>query len=396
MDIGDASEDLLRAALVNRASDLAILSIHRLVQSAVQKRLSESENIKYFDAVVHMLCWGFPDHSSTDIGHQIAAWARFGGYLYESEIYIVAREMVEQAISTFQDKTSLEYASAIDLGGLIALDLAQPSRALEPFSRALEIRKASLGPEDPFIAYSLNNIALAYTEMGELDLAFTVHQEAIRLRLKANSDRIGNSYSNMSSLLLRMGRPDEAEEMLARCPSLKDFTDETFLNTGNPRFSGDMILLSRIRVAQGRPTDALRLASKALAFRRKLLGNRLKTCDSQYDVASMLLKEGHVSSAIQLLEEVVGISESFIEGEGQRARALYKLAEAYEDRGMQAESIACREKALTLRAALKPELKDAPFEEVKFSKLCLWMLCWHVAEVKLEEREIHQSNADVD
>ncbi|KAF9771704.1 hypothetical protein IL306_010649 [Fusarium sp. DS 682] len=76
-----------------------------------------------------------------------------------------------------------------------------------------------------------------------------------------------------------MGRPDEAEEMLARCPSLKDFTDETFLNTGNPRFSGDMVLLSRIRLAQGRPTDALRLASKALAFRRKLLGNRLKTCD---------------------------------------------------------------------------------------------------------------------
>ncbi|RKK17490.1 hypothetical protein BFJ66_g1037 [Fusarium oxysporum f. sp. cepae] len=408
MDIGDASEDLLRAALVNRASDLAILSVHRLVQSAVQKRLSESESIKYFDAVVHMLCWGFPDHSSTDIGHQIAAWTRcekclphvshlvqvtkYQGkspgdrqkyanlllrcswYLYESEMYIVAREMVEQAISTFQDKTSLEYASAIDLGGLIALDLAQPARALEPFTRALEIRKASLGPEDPFIAYSLNNIALAYTEMGELDLSFTAHQEAIRLRLKANSDRIGNSYSNMSSLLLRMGRPDEAEEMLARCPSLKDFTDETFLNTGNPRFSGDMVLLSRIRLAQGRPTDALRLASKALAFRRKLLGNRLKTCDSQYDVASMLLKEGHVSSAIQLLEEVVGISETFIEGEGQRARALYKLAEAYEDRSMQAESIACREKALTLRAALKPELKDAPFEEVEFSKLCLWML----------------------
>lgn len=134
--------------------------------------------------------------------------------------------------------------------------------------------------------------------MGELDLAFTVHQEAIHLRLKDNSDRIGNSYSNMSSLLLRMGRPDEAEEMLARCPSLKDSTDETFLNTGNPRFSGDMVLLSRIRLAQGRPTDALRLASKALAFRRKLLGNRLKACDSQYDVASMLLKEGHVSSAM--------------------------------------------------------------------------------------------------
>lgn len=219
-------------------------------------------------------------------------------YLYEREMYIIARDMVEQAILTFEDKTSLEYASAIDLGGLIDLDLAQAPKALGPFIRALEIRKAKLGPEDSFVAYSLNNIALAYTEMGELEAAYETHQQAIDLRLKANSDRIGNSYSNMSSLLLRMGRPNEAEKMLASCPSLKDFTDETFLNTGNPRFSGDMVLLSRIRLLQGRSTDALRLASKALAFRRKLLGNRLKTCDSQYDVASMLLKDGHVSSAM--------------------------------------------------------------------------------------------------
>lgn len=189
-------------------------------------------------------------------------------------------------------------AQGIDLGGLIDLDLAQPAKALEPFTCALEIRKTRLGSEDPFIAYSLNNVALAYTEIGELDLAYTAHQEAVRLRLKANSNRIGNSYSNISSLLLRMGRPDEAEEMLARCPTFKEFTDKTFLSTGNPRFSGDMVLLSRIRLAQGRSTDALKLASNALAFRRKLPGNRLKTCDSQYDVASMLLAEGHMSSAM--------------------------------------------------------------------------------------------------
>lgn len=213
-------------------------------------------------------------------------------------MYIIAKKMVDQAISTFKDTNSLAYASAIDLGGLIDLDLAQGARSLEPFKRALEIRKSQLGPEDPFVAYSLNNIALAYTEMGELDQAYAAHQEAIALRLKASSDRIGNSYSNMSSLLLRMGRPDEAEEMLARCPSLKDFTDETFLGTGNPRFSGDMVLLSRIRLAQGRLGEALRLASKALAFRRKLLGNRLKTCDSQYDVARMLYLDGHTSSAM--------------------------------------------------------------------------------------------------
>ncbi|SPQ20350.1 72ddf52e-7113-4ff0-b348-42e636f23ca1 [Thermothielavioides terrestris] len=322
LDLGDACEELIRAALLNRTGSSPMLTIHRLVQDAARTKLSEKERMEYFDAVIHMLCWGFPDHSSSDIGHQIAAWSRCEKclphvnhiaelamqhkyrpgdkqkYLYEREMYFIAKKMVTQAISTFEDTTTLAYASAIDLGGLIDLDLARPGDALEPFKRALEIRKTCLGPEDPFIAYSLNNIALAYTEMNQLDLAYTAHQEAIRLRLQARSDRIGNSYSNMASLLLRMGRADEAEDMLARCPALKDFTDETFLATGNPRFSGDMVLLSRIRRAQGRRGDALRLASKALAFRRFLLGNRLKTCDSLFDVACLLLEEGHEGSAV--------------------------------------------------------------------------------------------------
>lgn len=219
-------------------------------------------------------------------------------YLYEREMYILAKKMVTQALTTFTDRTTLTYASAIDLGGLIDLDLARPTLALEAFTQALEIRKSHLPPTDPFLAYSLNNLALAHTEMGSLTVAHALHEEAISLRLAANSPRIGNSYSNMSSLLLRMGRPDEAEEMLARCPSLKDFTDETFLATGNPRFSGDMVLLSRIRLAQGRRGEALRLATKALAFRRGLLGNRLKTCDSLYDVAGMLWVEGKTGSAV--------------------------------------------------------------------------------------------------
>ena len=149
-------------------------------------------------------------------------------YLYEREVYEIAKSMVKAAIQTFQDQTTLAFASAIDLSGLIDLDMNEAEEALVPFRQALEIRKQRLGTKDPLIASSLNNIALSYTEMGKLSEAYTTHEEAIRIRLDNQSDRIGNSYSNMSSLLLRMGRPDEAEEMLKRCPSLKDFTDETF------------------------------------------------------------------------------------------------------------------------------------------------------------------------
>ncbi|KAI0457895.1 hypothetical protein F5B21DRAFT_520394 [Xylaria acuta] len=240
MDLGDAETPLLQAALINKAFSEPILSLHRLVQHAAIRRLPDSDRPKYFDAIVHLLSWGFPDTWSKD-------------------------------------------ASS-----------------------------------------SLNNIALAYTEMGSLDEAYSTHQLAIDIRLRTSSDRIGNSYSNMASLLLRMGKPDEAEEMLARCPSLKDFTDETFLT------------------------------SKALAFRQRLLGNRLKTCDS-----------------IELLKQLVDIAGALNEGEGQLARAFYKLSTLYTEKGAVLEAEASKTKAIEIRNRLRPQEKDAAFDEESFSKLTL-------------------------
>ncbi|XXH00199.1 Protein ssh4 [Hypoxylon texense] len=408
MDLGDAEQPLLQAALINKTMEQPVVTMHRLIQSAAFRRLPALDRPRYFDVAIHLLSRGFPDTWSKDVGHQISAWKkcekclphidhiaklckkhnirptnlqqyaelllRCSWYLYERETYDVARSLVDAAVRTFEDKSTLAYASAIDLAGLIDLDLCHPSLALTPFKEALEIRKTRLGPDDPFIAFSLNNIALAHTELGDLEEAYATHQQAIDIRLRSSSDRIGNSYSNMASLLLRMGRPDDAEEMLGRCPSLKDFTDETFLRTGNPRFSGDMVLLSRIRLGQGRVGDALRLASRALAFRQQLLGNRLKTCDSLYDVARILHLQGHAASAIKLLKQLVDISESLNEGEGQLARALYKLSVLYAEKGALPESEACKSRAVEIRGRLRPEDKDAPFKEESFSKLTLWML----------------------
>lgn len=159
-------------------------------------------------------------------------------YLYERENYSIARPYVEIALRQFSDRISLAYASAIDLQGLIDLDISRPATALKAFEEAYKIRAEILPFDDVFLAANNVNIGLAFTELGKLDQAHEYLQMSIDIRLQHNSHRIGNSYSNMSSLLLRMGKADEAEEMLKRCPSLKNFTDKTFLTTGNPRFSG--------------------------------------------------------------------------------------------------------------------------------------------------------------
>jgi hypothetical protein len=67
---------LLKAALIGKSLDDGVISVHRLVQAVVLRRLSNEELTRYFDAAVCMLNWGFPDTWSKDVGHQIKAWTR--------------------------------------------------------------------------------------------------------------------------------------------------------------------------------------------------------------------------------------------------------------------------------------------------------------------------------
>lgn len=56
--------------------DDATLSIHRLIQAAVQREMSEKDQVEYFDRVVRILIWGFPDHWRKDKGHQFQTWTK--------------------------------------------------------------------------------------------------------------------------------------------------------------------------------------------------------------------------------------------------------------------------------------------------------------------------------
>jgi len=92
-------------------------------------------------------------------------------YLYERECYDIAKSLINTALETFEDKSTLSYASTVDFSRLLDLDMNNPDKALIPFEEAYAIRKKLLEPTDGMIASSLNNIALAYTEMGEFDTA---------------------------------------------------------------------------------------------------------------------------------------------------------------------------------------------------------------------------------
>lgn len=286
----------------------------------------------------------------------------------------MARDLIQVAFQHFPDKDGLAYAGALDLRGLICLGTNHPARALENFTAALLMRQQLLGPDDALIGSSLNNLGLAYTETNDLSQAKNFHDQAIDLRLRTNSERIGDSYSNMSSTLLRLGRPNEAEDMLFRRASCKDFDDETDLDAGNPRFSGNLILLSRIRRQQGRLDDALHLASKALSFRQSILGNTPKTCDAMCLIADLLHRKDKIATARTLLYECITVAAGIPEAPGYLAKAQYKLGMLYildgDLQGAEAYITAAR----SIRDAMLGHTTPVEHEEGSFEKLVPWML----------------------
>ncbi|CAG8147427.1 unnamed protein product [Penicillium nalgiovense] len=273
----DTQKELLQKSLIDKSSESGLISMHRLVQRAVIRRMSTEAREGTLLLAMAIVAANFPDTYSADVGHQVAFWndcekslshvgsivnkcgefkifeeknqrfaellLRCSWYLYEKENYSLSRSYVDIALKKFVDKDSLTYASAVDLGGLIDLGICHPSAALKAFEKAYTIRKSVLPSDDLFLAANQVNLGLALTEIGEFGKAHGYLKQSIDIRIMHSSDRIGNSYSNMASLLLRMGKPDDAEAMLKNCPLLKDFSDETFLQTGNPSFSGSVLLV---------------------------------------------------------------------------------------------------------------------------------------------------------
>ncbi|KAE8390334.1 hypothetical protein BDV23DRAFT_183624 [Aspergillus alliaceus] len=417
IDFEDAKIDLLRAALIDRDPHANSLSTHRLVQQATLSGLSLADRARYFDMCSQLLCQAFPS-SWTDQGYVwiYHAWEacekclrhvmflaeRFkqveGGlknldtfielllrcswYLYEAEYYVESQGLLEvclQALERNGDTKSMNYAQALNVMGLVQVDLRENSKALVNLQKALEIREAILPPTDWGIGVSISNVGFAYTELGDLIQAMRYLQRSLDFRKAINCRMLDNSYANIASCLLRMGRPDEAEAMYTAVPAVRELTDEQLLRENLPRYASGMQLLSMVRQAQGRLGEALDFASKVLQFRRQKFGSRFKTCDSLCHVARLMMLTGKSMPALQLLDECIAVASSLPKAEGYLALAYYRKFKIYRGEGhtyaadclkdaVRAKQIA----AARLGGDYDPTLADD--DEGAYTQLVAWLL----------------------
>jgi serine/threonine-protein kinase len=181
-----------------------------------------------------------------------------------------------------------------------ALDRTREAEA--EFEQAIAILESALGPDNGNTLNALNNLALLRRRTGDLAAV----EQTLRRLLEANvrvrgeaHPEVGTAYQNLGTLLVDLGRIDEAAEMHARAAAIYDAAlDETNYLTALPYLS-----LAGIELRRGAPSTAEAHARRALGvLERTLPEGHYATAVARCRVGRALAAQGDADRAEDLLQ----------------------------------------------------------------------------------------------
>lgn len=356
-DFGDAVMELTKASLVSCLAASKSLSMHRLVKFATMSKISASDKVFYFDKIIKMLSYDFPNtwnRRGPRQGHGFQSWEacsailphvsslmdlskefkidtpqpedwaelvfRSGTYLWEKEQPTLGRAFLEYGLDAKINPSGPIAAQAYRILGHISLDMARPNAALQAYEKALTIREALETPDSPPIADVYDSIACAHTEAGRVSEGFKYVEKSTAIHLRHDATKMARTEAIRALACLRAGLADKSLEALRRCWELQGFTQEQIVQSKYPKHSGDIVLMARIRWQQGQMAEAQELASRTIAIRKGTFGKHggPRVADSMFIVARMLQEKEEDVLAAKLFREIVEMSGEMVEMRGHR------------------------------------------------------------------------------
>lgn len=296
-------------------------------------------------------------------------------YLWEREQPTTARSFFDFGLSLDVDREDDICNPAVRLLGHIALDMAQPKAALDAYNETLAARLKLVPPDDPAIADVYDSIACALTEMADTVQACDYLERAVAIHKTKDPSRMARTDAILAMTYLRAGSADRALMAIRDCWRLQSMTEDQLEKSRYPKHSGDIVLLSRIRYAQGYRDSALELASKSITIRKGMLGDKgPRVADSMYLVAKMLVDEEKVASAVKLLREIIEMCQGLIEMRGHLARALWTLAKLEAETGNPDDVQRLRREACDTRDSIEGRETEDVDTDRDFARLVGYML----------------------
>ena len=186
---------------------------------------------------------------STHVSAQFVNWGRFGSPLSDREKYN------QEGMQAYQQG-----------------DYRQAERLLVLARQEAE----KLGPEDPRLATTLNNLAQVYHAQGKYEEAEPLYQRSLAINEKAlgkDHSVVAGDLNNLAQLYHDLGKYDEAEALYTRTLAIIDKgLAEGLLLPEHPYVAGTLNHLAEMYRLQGKYAEAEPIYKRSLATMEKSQG----------------------------------------------------------------------------------------------------------------------------
>jgi CHAT domain-containing protein/tetratricopeptide (TPR) repeat protein len=243
-----------------------------------------------------------------------------------------------------------------DLAGLYQ-DRGRYAGAEPLYGRALAVRERALGPGHPDVAASLGNLSTLYFAQGRYAEAEPLIRRALAIEeaaLGPDHPDTARSLANLADVYRAQGRTDEAEPLYGRALAVK----EKALGPDHPSVTQTLNNLALLYEDQGRYEEAEPLHRRALAVRERVLGpGHLDVAESLNNIAALYLVQDRYAEAEPLQERALALGERVLGPDHPHVGSmLNNLAEVYAARGRPDEAERLHRRALAnAERALGPD-----------------------------------------
>ena len=185
-------------------------------------------------------------------------------------------------------------------------------KALEFYTKALNIYEKVLGKDHPYTATSYNNIGYVYSDMGDYPKALEFYTKALDIREKAlgiGHPDVANSYNNIGNVYGYIGDYPKALEFLTKALHIK----EKVLGKDHPDTASSYNSIGSVYYRMGDYTKALDFYTKALNIREKVLGkDHPNTANSYNNIGSVYYRMGDYTKALDFYTKALNIQEKVL------------------------------------------------------------------------------------
>jgi tetratricopeptide (TPR) repeat protein len=335
-----ACKEVLRFSLFQRGADQHVITMHRLVQSVLQKNLSEEKRALWQQRVVGAVSVTFP---SVDYEN----WSDCQQLLPHAKVCAVWMKQLPLP--------SQQGASLLLRAGYYSHERAQEKEAASLLEQSLAVFKGIYGPNHHLVADTLNNLALVYRAQGKQKDAEDLLLQALSIdtHMQETHNKSARSLNNLANLYQEQNRYQEAEALFLQA---LEFDKQTY-GSEHVEVATDLNNLALLYRIQGRYQEAEPLACQALAIKEKEHGyEHPATAKNINNLAALYYEQGRYEKAEPLYEQALAIRMQVYEADHPEvANSLNNLALLYEKQGKIAQAEAYFQQALAMKIAVYGE-----------------------------------------